>query len=206
MDNIFFRQFLKNPFNIGAAAPLSKRVAQNLIKFIKNRNRNAPCKILEVGGGIGNITSGIIAEMGENDLLDAVEIDPAFCALLQKKFGHDRRVNIHCLSILDWKPSYKYNYIISTLPMNMFPPDTVTQIFALYQHLLNEEGVFTYVEYMGLAKLGLLFSLGKTKKMNQERIYYIDRLQKDYLIEKVSIIANFLPCNIYHMKFNKRTA
>lgn len=203
MDSEFLRHFLRNPLNVGALVPLSARVTEGITKFLRKRNLSQPCKILEVGAGTGSVTEGIIATLQENDRLDLVEIDTECCKILKSKFGHDPRIIIHCLSILDWKPDYHYDFIISTLPLNSFPPSTVTKIFTLYESLSSEEGVCTYVEYIALAKLALFFSIGENKQANKLRRQILENIQNRYLIEKESVLTNFLPCHVYHLKLKK---
>lgn len=200
---LFLSNFIKNPKSVGAVVPLSQSVAKELIKYIDQRDRRKPCRILEVGAGIGNISRTIIDSLSAKDHFDINEIDQACCQLLNESFSHLPNVKIQCMSIIDWNPNYKYDYIISTLPLNMFETSFVAKIFEHYQKLLNPEGVLTYVEYVGLQQMSLAFSKGAKRKNISKRVSLLKDLHKHYLIEKKSIFSNFLPCHVYHMKFNK---
>lgn len=203
MDLNFFRQLLQNPAPIGAVAPLSQKAAVSLTKYARNRSLDFPCKILEAGAGTGNVTQELIPTLQKGDSLDLVEIDKHFCKTLQDKYGGIPGVKIECLSIFDWNPAYKYDYIISTLPLNIFTPEQVLNLFKLYQKLLVSGGVCTYVEYMGLAKLGLFFSQGAAKKRNKERMKMLAEMRNKFLIEQEDIWTNFLPCRVYHLQFQR---
>src|SRR5262249_35014534 len=141
----FLSHFFRNPKLVGAIAPLSESVAKKMVKYFKNRPKDTPCKILEVGAGTGNITKSIIKLLNDKDILDVIEIDPECCKILVKKFKNNHQVRVHCLSILDWIPEYHYDFIISTLPFNSFSVDFVDQVTRHYKSLSNSESVYTYV-------------------------------------------------------------
>lgn len=200
---LFLSSFLRNPKSVGAIFPLSQSVAKELIKYFTNRDLNKPCRILEVGAGIGNISGTIIKSLGPNDHFDIIEIDKVSCELLNQRFGKDPRVSIHCMSIVDWNPSNTYDFIISTLPFNAFEAEFIEKIFSHYQKLLNPDGVLTYVEYVGLQQIGFTFSTGEKRENIIKRISLLRELQSHYLIEKKTVLGNFLPCHVYHMKFHQ---
>ena len=200
---LFFSHFLKNPKAVGAAAPLSQGVIDQIVKHLKKRMRLSAVRVLEVGAGIGNVTSSIAKLLLPQDQLDIVEINPDYCQFLHKRFGQHPNVAIHCLSVIDWKPEEPYDFIISTLPFNSFDPAFVEGIFSHYTTLLKPNGILSYVEYMGLQDLSLAFSKGEKKKSIHKRKHLLQNLQSRYLIEKKQIFSNFLPCNIYHMAMHK---
>ncbi len=201
---LFFSHFLKNPKAVGAAAPLSKGAVEQLVKHLKTHNRLKPLRVLEVGAGIGNVTESIIQNLLPADQLDIVEINTEYCDFLTKRFGKHANVSIHCLSIVDWAPQTPYDFIISTLPFNSFDPLFVKDIFQHYTKLLHPTGILSYVEYMGLQDLNLAFSKGEKRNVIHRRKHLLQKLQKQYLIEKKQIFGNFLPCNVYHMSMHNR--
>lgn len=202
MDRDFFLHFLRDPKSVGALVPLSQCVAERLLKPLKNRRENKPWKILEVGAGTGSITRPLLSMMEKEDSLDIVEIDQSCCGILQNKFGGDPRLKIQCMSILDWHPAFRYDFVVSTLPMNSFSADFVKKILEHYQQLSKEEGVCTYVEYMGLHQLSVVFSKGKSRKLLQTRRQILTQFHERRLVEKNKIFLNFLPCYVYQMKLH----
>lgn len=199
---LFLSNFLKDPKSVGAVVPLSSSVVKQLIKFVVNKGTKKNCRVLEVGGGIGNVSKAIVNSLGDNDLLDIVEIDAGCCEILRKTFEKDSRVAIHCMSIIDWTPPYDYDFIISTLPFNSFKASFVKDIFDHYMKLCKPKGILTYVEYIGLQKMNLALSQGKKKKNIMDRQNLLNKLQDQYLIEKTSVMTNFLPCNVYHLQLH----
>lgn len=207
MDNpyfLFFSHFLKNPKAVGAAAPLSQGVIDQIVKPLNKRMRLSAVRILEVGAGIGNVTKSINKLLLPQDQLDIVEINSEYCRFLNERFAHQTNIAIHCLSITDWKPKQPYDFIISTLPFNSFDPAFVECIFHHYKKILKSNGVLSYVEYIGLQEINLVLSKGEKKKTIHKRKHLLQDLQNRCLIEKKQIFGNFLPCNIYHMSMHKR--
>jgi len=201
---LFFSHFLKSPKTVGAAAPLSQGVINQIVKHLKKRIRLSAVRILEVGAGIGNVTHSITKLLLPQDQLDIVEINPEYCQFLDQRFGKNTNVSIHCVSVIDWVPIQPYDFIISTLPFNSFDPLFVERIFAHYTKLLKPNGVLSYVEYMGLQDINLAFSKGKKRKIIHQRKHLLQDLQRRCLIEKKQIFSNFLPCNIYHMSMHNK--
>ena len=202
---LFFSSFLKDPKSVGAIVPLSQSVARELIKYFANRDRTKPCRILEVGAGIGNVSRTIVESLGKEDHFDIIEIDSSSCNILNQAFSNDSRIEIHCMSIIDWNPAYTYDFIISTLPFNSFDPDFIEKIFAHYKKLLNPNGILTYVEYVGLQQISYAFSNGPQRENIAKRIILLNEFQNKYLIEKKTIFFNFLPCHVYHLQLKYET-
>jgi phosphatidylethanolamine/phosphatidyl-N-methylethanolamine N-methyltransferase len=200
---LFFSRFLKDPKAVGAAAPLSKGVIKQIVKYLKIRSAVKPMRVLEVGAGIGNVTGSIIKLLRPDDQFDIVEINPDYCHFLHHRFGHFRHISIHCQSVVDWAAE-PYDFIISTLPFNSFDPSFVEEIFLHYQKLLKQNGILSYVEYMGLQQIHLAFAKGEKKQTIHKRKSLLQDLQNRCLIEKKQIYGNFLPCNIYHMDMHKK--
>lgn len=198
----FFQHFLRDPKSVGAIVPLSHSVAEQLSKHLGFRSDSIPWRILEVGAGTGSITQAIVAQMKPNDQLDVVEIDVDCCRLLKDKFHHDKRVTINNLSIEDWNPCYKYDFIVSTLPMNSFPPELVDKIFSHYQKIANKDAICTYVEYIGLEQLSMIFANKEKREVIIARRKLIKNFHRKHLLEKNKIFSNFLPCYVYHVKLH----
>ncbi len=199
---LFFSHFLKNPKAVGAAAPLSQAVIDQIVKHLKKRIRLQSIRVLEVGAGIGNVTKSILHLLLPQDQLDIVEINPDYCDFINKRFSAQANLSIHCLSITDWQPAESYDFIVSTLPFNSFEPAFVESIFNHYKKLLKPNGILTYVEYMGLQDIHLAFSKGEKKKIIHQRKHVLENIQNRCLIEKKQIYTNFLPCNIYHLSMH----
>ncbi len=198
----FLSHYFRNPQAVGAVSALSPAVARRLLKYVKARP-DAPCKILEVGAGMGNITRPLVDLLRPGDLLDVVEIDQNCCQVLENSFQGDPRVCVRHLSIADWNPTYKYDFIISTLPFNVFPSDFLQNIITHYEELCMDNGMCAYVEYIGLQKISRLFSKQDKRLMIRKRSSMLKEYHKKYLIEKSQVFKNIFPCHVYHMQLSK---
>ena len=201
----FFEHFLRNPKSVGAVTALTDFVADSLLEPLRYNMSPEGRHILEAGAGMGNISRMILQLMGPKDRLDIVEIDLTCCDELRKRFGDDKRVKVHCGSILEWEPEYRYDFIVSTLPFNSFTSPMVKQVLEHYRLISNPAGWVTYVEYIGLHKAALWFASSEKKQALKERRETIQDYLDKYLAAKDLVYLNFLPCHIYHLNWAAET-
>ncbi len=203
----FVVQFCNNPAQVGAVAPCTQAVGAELTKYVakfQTEHPREPRHILEVGAGTGPITLVIAQLLRPNlDTFDAVEISPEFCAVLHKKIDGNYKVNIKCVSILDWKPAYKYDFIISTLPFNSLPLDLMSDILDHLQLLIKSNGVFSYVAYAGAARIKKSFLWGEKKAEHVAKMEILEEFRKEYQIDKNLILLNFPPIDVFHLRIHK---
>lgn len=199
----FLKHFLRNPTAVGAISALNDNVAKKMVKYLKSRDYSRPCRILEVGAGTGSITKKIVPELTEHDILDLVEIDPGCCKILEEEFKGEEGVKVISSSVLDWKPDYKYDFIISTLPFNSFQPSFVKSILRHYQEISASGCLCSYVEYAFLSKISQLFGDKKKKPQIRNRRQTLKNYRNKRLIEKQCELLNFPPCHIYHMNMGR---
>jgi phosphatidylethanolamine/phosphatidyl-N-methylethanolamine N-methyltransferase len=202
MYKFFFQYFLRNPMKVGKIIPLSQSVAAQFIRHLELRTDSTPWKILEVAAGTGSITKSLISHMKENDHLDIVETDPECCRLLKDKYSNDKRISVHCTSIMDWHANNDYNFIVSTLPINSFLPKSIEKLFNHFKELGNKESVCTFVEFIGFEKFKFLFANAKYRKVIRRRRRILNTFLKNHMLQKNKVFANFLPCNVYHLKLH----
>lgn len=198
----FLKHFLRNPNKVGAVTALNNTVGKEIIKYAVNPKCNQPKKILEVGAGYGNISKLIANNIREQDTLDIVEVDTKCCEKLQHLFcGHDN-VNVHCKSIIQWEPNYKYDFIISTLPFNSYPIEFVRNVIERYMSITAKGAILSYVEYTGLLKIRKSIAQGEKRSMMEARKEYLDTFQIEHLFDKKCVFNNIPPCNVYHLRLS----
>lgn len=200
MDRLsLFVEFCKNPFEVGAIAPSSSYTGEELCSFISQDSVRPGLRILEIGGGYGNISEIIGGQMLEQDHLDVIEINPELCNKIEMRVSGCKNVTVQCCSILDWNPSERYDLIISTLPFNAFSYTLFAEIFAHIRTLGKKEVVFSYIEYLVIGKIRDFFSQNKEVKRIKE--YLKKEWQKSVKIQKVWL--NLPPLNVYHLRINE---
>ena len=156
--------------------------------------------ILEIGAGTGTFTEEIIKKLKLSDHLDIVELDPDLCKILRERFSHHPNVTIHEISILDFSPSNQYDFVVSGLPLNIFPSTFVEKVLEKYTDLTKQKGTLSYFEYMAIGKIkraglnffgrGQDFSLVLTKKEEFKR--------KAKAVTVDTVLLNLTPARVIH--------
>ena len=106
---------VKNPMVVGAAVPTLGVAAHALADVVDQQGRNR--RLIEVGAGSGAITRLLVQRLQLGDVLDVIEVDPGLAGVLRKKYGTIRG-RIHEMSITDWRPTYKYDAAVVSVPFN----------------------------------------------------------------------------------------
>ncbi len=201
------KAFMENPSEVGTLAACSSFVGKEISKYIKKHIEDNPKKsirVLEVGAGTGALTEEIMKILREEDHLDAVEISTQFCGVLNEKFKEYKNITVHCASILDWKSSRSYDFIVSTLPFNSFDVPFIIKVLDRYYGFIKPGGVLSYVEYIALAKVQR-FCMGKVKKKeHKRRAKIMKNFRAKFGIDSKIVWLNLpLPINVYHLKINQ---
>ena len=206
----FFDGVRRAPRQVGALFECSSYVGHELTKYLEvymKTNPDKPLKILEVGAGTGSVTDIIVQKLrsinrGDNveDEFDAVEIDSGFCSILQKKFGKNPQVAIHCTPIENWHPMYEYDFIICTLPFNSLEKAVMHTIVDHLQKLIKHNGIFSYVAYVGTTHLKISFLRGQSRIDHLEKVNKLDALRNQYQIDSAVVMKNIPPIHIYHLR------
>jgi phospholipid N-methyltransferase len=199
---IFFKEFCLHPGEVGAIAATSSYTGDELCHYITfgSEKKKQGLRILEIGGGCGNVSKIISGHMREADQLDIIEINPDFCQKIEKKVSGKPNVSVQCCSILDWQPSEKYDLIISTLPFNSFSYPFFLDVFAHICSLGAVDVVFSYVEYVGLGQVKDLFLRDKDVKQIKE---FLKTQHENKNIRTETVWLNLPPIQIYHLKINE---
>ena len=115
---VFFKQWLKNPTQLGTFLPISKRFARNAIaEFIKQYHfKNlSKLKVLELGAGTGRITQVLLDAGFKN--ITAIELDDKMAALMKKRFGEKVTVIHGDARFIDERfPPESFDLVVSSLP------------------------------------------------------------------------------------------
>jgi phosphatidylethanolamine/phosphatidyl-N-methylethanolamine N-methyltransferase len=203
---LFILQFIKHPNDIGALTPSSAHLAEAMSRFVIEEKTSTKGKCyLEAGAGTGAFTKMIIGKLSPNDQLDIIEINPIFCKRLKKKYANHKNIFIHAGSVLDWKPAYQYDAIISSLPFNAFRAKFVEDIFKHYKLITKPGGYVTFCEYMALPGIRKMFLPPLAKKALQETLDAVAHFENQYQIKQDKVFANFPPALVHHCQFQIET-
>ena len=170
----FFREFRRDFFHTGSLLPSGVFLAKALVRPL--RRARPPARILEVGPGTGSVTREIVHRMQPGDLLDAVEINPVFIKVLERRLERDpllaaRRDDIRLIHapVQEVLGQGVYDFIVSGLPLNNFGGPDVRSILAAYMRLARPDGILSYFEYVLVRELQSPF-VGRAERYRLARV------------------------------------
>ena len=201
----FFRQFRRRFETTGAIAPSSRFLAAAMTEPLSRHN--SPVRILEVGPGTGAVTRRIVKLLQPEDRFDLVELNETFADLLRRRFAEHpdyrraaARSRIHVCPIEEFPQNGTYDFIISGLPLNNFPPDLVQRIFDAFFRLLAPSGVLSYFEYMFVRTLRR-HVVGASERERLGRLEEILQQHLDrYRFRRDWVFVNFPPAWVQHLR------
>jgi len=177
----------KHHKTVGAIGSSSMFLSKKMANIIDSSL--TPKKILEVGAGTGPITKYILKKLQPNDTLDVVEITQDFIPALKSMCKNYPQSNVFNNSILDFKPNYKYDYIVSSLPFSVFSAEMLSNILKHYANLIKEGGTIVYFQYIFADKI--------SKFKDKEISKLIRNFRKNFKVSKKVEYRNLLPAIVW---------
>jgi phosphatidylethanolamine/phosphatidyl-N-methylethanolamine N-methyltransferase len=203
---IFAWSFVKSPREIGTPFPCSSAVAEKILQYIPETNPHSkPRYYLEIGPGTGAFTTEFIKKLGPQDHLDLVEIDANFCKVLREKYGKISNVKIHHMSIEHWKPPYRYDAVVTAVPINALgSAEDLSTILSSYERLIKENGILSSIEYVGTSTCRRILLCKDKKKRFKGLLELKERFLRDYGFEKKIVWRNLPPARVTHFKISHK--
>jgi phospholipid N-methyltransferase len=148
---VFFRNWLQDPFNVASIAPSGRLLAKLMATGL-----GAGSRVVELGGGTGTLTQGIL-DSGVSPLdLHVVEQNAAFVDILKIRFPGVHVVPADAASATQYLGEVlgSIDYVISGLPLLWFDKDKKTRILSEAFSLLRPDGCFHQFTYLGRPPVG----------------------------------------------------
>ena len=145
----FLRAFVANPRQVGAVLPTSRWAVRDMLDLA---DVPAARLVVELGAGTGGATQEILARMGPDARLLALEIDPALARMLEARFD-DPRLQVLCDSAenlkthLDGEP---VDVLVSMLPFTSLDAPLRRSILDALPAVLAPSGVLLVIQYSAL--------------------------------------------------------
>ncbi len=145
MSALFFKRFLKRPFQIASIVPSSRALVERVsdkIDFDRAR------VIAEYGPGEGVHSREIARRMRRDAQLLLFELDPAFSRDLERQFANDPRVHVindnaaHLPNELARRGIAQCDYIISGIPFSILKIDKKLSLLQQTHDALAPGGSF----------------------------------------------------------------
>ncbi|MGY6522652.1 MAG: class I SAM-dependent methyltransferase [Mongoliitalea sp.] len=140
------KELYSNISTTGALSFSSKRLVNKMISYADFKNAKL---IVEMGGGDGSITRGIMSEMGADAELLVFEVNEYFCQLLKKEFQSEQ-IQIICDSAANidtYIQGRKVDLILSSLPLSLIDKDVKNSLYQKSVECLSENGRFIQICY-----------------------------------------------------------
>ncbi|MDM8520081.1 methyltransferase domain-containing protein [Anaerolineales bacterium HSG6] len=203
---LFWQQFQKNFFHVGAVLPSSAALGKAATFYLSEKKENI--KVLEAGAGTGSFTREILPFLDAGDSLDAVEINPDLIRHLYLRFQSEPDfqvangvdVNLINADLLQFPFNKQYDYIIFSLPMTNFPSQMVEEVLTLMMKYLKPGGVFSYVKYIFIGQVKYMYSRSETKANMKNTQEIIKRFADQYQFDRKVVGANVPPTWVHYWR------
>ena len=135
----------------GAVAFSSKTLVKKMLAHVDFKEAKL---IIELGGGDGSITKGIVDKLSPDTELLVFEISKSFCTSMEKLFPQDnvRIINDSAENIEKYLDGRKADYVLSSLPFSFFAPEVRDRILSQSKSALTQSGSFIQGCYSYLLK------------------------------------------------------
>jgi phosphatidylethanolamine/phosphatidyl-N-methylethanolamine N-methyltransferase len=143
----FFLLWLRRPIGIGAVMPSGGRLARAIAGEI---DTTAPGRVIELGGGTGQVTAALLeAGVPPQDLV-VVEVEPSLCGIIGKRFPE---VRVECAdarelrALADRIALGPVKAVVSSLPLIAMSERTRRTILEQAIAVMGAEGTFVQFTY-----------------------------------------------------------
>lgn len=145
------KELYTNISTTGAITFSSKRLVEEMLSHASFNSANM---IVEMGGGDGSITRGIVSRMKEGSELLVFEVNEFFCENLRKEFDQEN-IRIICDSAANleqYLEGKKADLIFSSLPLSLIEKSEKERIYKKSKESLSSDGKFIQICYSYLLR------------------------------------------------------
>ena len=173
MSTLFFKQFLKRPFQIASIVPSSKALVE---RVASKMDFSQPRVIAEYGPGEGVHSREISRRMCPDSHLLLFELDRAFARDLERQFAGDRRVQVihgdaaSLLHELKRRDIDCCDYILSGIPFSILK--------------IEKKRALLQKTYDALAPRGSFIIYQVTNELRQHATLF-DRVESEYFLQNI---------------------
>ncbi len=144
------RAFVGNPRRIGAVLPTSGIAVRAMLDPADVPSADL---VVELGAGTGVATREILARLGDDARLVAVEIDPRMARRLTEDFGDDPRLQVVCASAEDLGAHLgdeRADVVVSMLPFTSLEAGLRRRLLDQLPRALRPGGTAVVIQYSPL--------------------------------------------------------
>ena len=159
----FLRAFAANPRQVGAILPTSRLAVRDMLDM---GDVHGASLVVELGAGTGSQTGEILARMGPDARLVALEIDPRLAKLLEERFD-DPRLQVVCDSAENLREHLgeeRADVLVCALPFTSLEPGLRRRILESLPGALGRDGVALVIQYSPLIQSELRRLFGDVRR------------------------------------------
>ena len=146
---VFFRAFIAHPRRVGAVLPTSRWAVRDMLDMAEVSSADL---VVELGPGTGVYTGEILARLGPDAHLIAVERDPRLARLLTEQY-EDPRLRVICDSAENVQvhlEGARSALVVSGLPFTSLESEVRERIFDQILEIMAPSGVALVLQYSPL--------------------------------------------------------
>ncbi|MCC6680247.1 MAG: SAM-dependent methyltransferase [Phycisphaeraceae bacterium] len=144
----FVKAFLRHPAKVGAVAPSSPALAQQMVRDL---HVQAGQTLIEFGPGTGSFTTAILAALPAGASYLGIELDEKFVALLRRRFTQAEFVHSsaeHAARLHQDRQLPPVRAVLCGLPFASLPPTVQDAVIANLDQLLGIGAEFRTFQYV----------------------------------------------------------
>jgi phosphatidylethanolamine/phosphatidyl-N-methylethanolamine N-methyltransferase len=153
MDNIglFIHNWMRKPLEVGALVPSGR-----LLSKLMAANVRAGARVMELGAGTGNVTRALLDNGVRPEDLYMVEQNAEFAAILRRRFPQSPVIQTDACSLAAHAADLPggFDFIISGLPLLLFPTTQKMRLLGQAFDLLHRDGYFHQFTYGARCPVG----------------------------------------------------
>jgi phosphatidylethanolamine/phosphatidyl-N-methylethanolamine N-methyltransferase len=161
----FFKQWVKNPREIGSITPSSRFLTRAVVQPIVDRGARL---VVELGPGTGVFTQALLDALPADGKLLAIDTNAAFVEHLRREFSDPRLTPLHAsaedtdrlIQEAGWATA---DAVISGIPYSLLPKPVMLGILEAARRALRNDGLFTGYQYSKMLRPHLLQVFGNVR-------------------------------------------
>jgi phosphatidylethanolamine/phosphatidyl-N-methylethanolamine N-methyltransferase len=188
----FLIEGLRHRGAVGAVWPSGRPLVEAMARAATRRRGAAPLRLLEVGAGVGPVSTVLASRLAPEDTLDIVELNPAFCATLQRTVGHLPGVRVLEGDVLRHEGPTPYDAVVNGLPLANFPARTVRDLYVHLLRQLRPGGRLVSFQHLLLRQVIERLAT-RNQRERVRRVLRIERALEPLVTERIPVPRNVPP-------------
>lgn len=187
-NELFFRHWLRKPKEMGSIMPSSPFLARAMADVVAARTRPT---LIELGGGTGPITHGLLRAGVPADKLVVIELEPHLHDYMRRRFPNVRVILGDATRLTDILQEHGIDdvgAVVSGIPMVNMPQDFQRAIVSQAFNVLPEDGFLVQYSYSPVAPIK-----HKLLGLEAKRMKYVLRNIPPASVWRFTRGANFVP-------------